>query len=112
MVSTNREAPDQRTAASINVMTYPSDVAPRAIGFVSVTPTPGNHCDGEKIRIQPSRLTCDAIATNLTNQNMPQPTVMGDVRAYPPFDQGSRIILLPAAAGGCVVIDAGTFYGR
>lgn len=108
----NRDNPDQRAVSSINITAYPNDIAPRAISFVSAAPTRSGYCDGEKIRVQPSRLSCDAIAANLARQNAPQPAVMSDVRTYPPSSQGSRLILLPAAAGGCVVIDAGTFYGR
>lgn len=108
----NKEAPDQRAVSSINVMTLPNDIAPRAIGFVATTPTTSNHCDGEKMRVQPSKLSCDAIAANLAKQNVAQPAVMGDVRVYAPMNQGSRIILLPAATSGCVVIDTGSFYGR
>jgi hypothetical protein len=108
----NKEAPAQRTFTALNFLVYENQkVAPRALSFVAVTPTPGNHCDSSNLRVQPSSLSCAEISANLAKQNNPAPTPMGDILLYQPNAAGQRVILLPAATTGCIVISTGNYYG-
>jgi hypothetical protein len=105
----NKQAPDQRMYSALNVMKFPNEVAPRAIGVVTTTPAAGGHCDGDAVRIHPSKLACEDIAKSLSKA--PAPQTIGDVKVYPPNNAGQRVILLPAATSGCVVIGTGAYYG-
>jgi hypothetical protein len=105
----NKQAPDQRMYSALNVMKFPNEIAPRAIGVVSTTPAAGGHCDGDAVRIHPSKLSCEDIAKSLSKA--PTPQTIGDVKVYSPNNAGQRVILLPAATSGCVVIGTGAYYG-
>ena len=109
----NKEDPDHRIYSALSFLTYPNDAAPRALVATMAAPIQQSNCDGSTIRIQPSRLACDQIATNIAGQsNSGKPEMIGDVRVYPPVTAGMRIILMPAATTGCVVVSSGTFFGR
>jgi hypothetical protein len=108
----SKEDPDHRIYSALSFLTYPNDTAPRALVATVAAPTARPPCDGATLRIQPTKLACEQIATNLANQKSPAPELVGDVRLYPPAANGLRIVLMPAASSGCVVISSGTFFGR
>jgi hypothetical protein len=110
----NKETPDLSTIFSMNLLKIAgaNNPAPRAIGFVSATPTAGARCDGELVRVQPSSLSCDEIAGNLTKANKPAPQITNEIRIYAPDATGLSLILLPGVASGCVVIGSGVYYGK
>jgi hypothetical protein len=108
----NKETPTQRSFTALNFLGYDNQkTAPRALSFFAVTPTSGNHCDSNNFRIQPSSLSCSEIAANLSRQKNPDPTTIGDSLLYPPNAAGQRIILMPTATTGCVVVSTGAYYG-
>lgn len=107
----NKDAPSQRSFSALNFLKYENQaVAPRSLALVTVTPTPGNHCDASSMRIQPSKLSCQEISAGLAKQNGPAPQPIDDVLMYPPTQSGQRVILMPAASG-CVVVSTGSYYG-
>ena len=108
----SKDDPDHRIYSALSFLTYPNDTAPRALVATVAAPTARPPCDGSTLRIQPSRLACEQIAANLANQKSPAPEMVGDVRLYPPAPNGLRLVLMPSATTGCVVISSGTFFGR
>lgn len=110
-----KDAPGQRAFAALNFLNYENQpTAPRAVSFISATPTVGGHCDMNSLRVQPSKLSCDEIAANLAKQTTPAPAPqkIGDMAIYPATTAGQRVVLLPSPAAGCVVISTGSYFGQ
>ncbi len=108
----NKDRPNERMFSAMNFLSYSNATAPRALSIVAATPTPKSHCDGANVRIQPSKLDCSQIAADFKQQKVPDPQAIGDQLLYPPDRFGQRIVLLPAATTGCVVVSTGGYYGK
>ena len=105
----SREAPNERMFSALTLSAPAGAGAAPSVSVMSATPTAKGHCDGASLRIEPSKQSCEEIAAALQKQNAPKPETLNGTLVYQPNATGQRLILLPAAASGCVVISSGAF---
>ncbi len=112
VTSWSREAPNERMFTALSFASQPNAGGGNFVSVISATPTAKGRCDGANVRIEPSKQSCEDIARDLQKQNVPKPEVMNGTLLYPTNAAGQRLVLLPAAASGCVLISTGGYYGR
>jgi hypothetical protein len=111
VASWSREAANERMFTALS---FPAQANPGAgfVSLISATPTPKGHCDGSNVRVESSKQSCDEIAGDLQKKNVPKPETINGTLLFPPNAAGQRLVLLPAATSGCVVISTGGYFGR
>jgi hypothetical protein len=112
VTSWNREAPNERMFTALSFSSSTDANAARFVSVISATPTAKGHCDGADVRIEASKQSCDDIARDMQKQKVPKPETMNGALLYPANAAGQRLVLMSAAASGCVVITTGGYYGR
>ena len=111
--SWNRESPNERMFTALSVASQPNaGGGGNFLSVISATPTPKGRCDGSNVRIEASKQSCDEIARDLQKQNAPKPETMNGTLLYPANAAGQRLVLMPGAGAGCVVVSTGGYYGR
>ncbi len=106
----NKSAANDHLFESIVGLKYDNQVAPRAISVLTASPTPAKNCDGGSVQVQPSNLSCEAIAKNLTNASMKTTDLNGVTMIA--GEGPMRYALLPTAGNGCAVVGIGTYFAK
>ena len=107
--SWSRETPNERM---FTAMSFANAGAGSFVSVINATPTAKGHCDGADVRIESSKLSCEDIARDLQKKDAPKPETVNGTLLFPTNAAGQRLVLLPAAASGCVLITTGGYYGR
>jgi len=112
VISWNNETPNERMFTALSFSSATDANAAHFASVISATPSANGHCDGGDVRIEAAKQGCEDIARDLQRQNYSKPDVLNGTLLYPTNPAGQRLVLLPAAASGCVVITTGGYYGR
>jgi hypothetical protein len=108
----NREAPNERMFTALSFSSPLNAAAGPSVSVINATPTVKGHCDGANIRVDSSKQSCEDVARELQKQNAPKPETVNGTLVYQTNAAGQRLLLLPAAGSGCVVVSTGGYYGR
>ncbi|WP_225772173.1 hypothetical protein [Inquilinus sp. Marseille-Q2685] len=90
----NSKAADAHTVESIVALAGdPSTEGQPAAGVVFTAPV-GRSCEGALVRVTPVKATCQAVATQLVNQQKGQAGALGDLPLVS-LPNGARVVLVP-----------------
>lgn len=100
----NQAAPNEHPFQSVIGLTYPSKVAPNGIAVIFAAPLAGDKCEGGSVQVIPTAQPCSTVQARLITVGR----TIGMLQAMPVVEtrDGSREILVPGAAGGCVIVTA------
>lgn len=112
----NNQSANDRLFQSIVSLKYSNKIAPRGISVLVAAPNSQSKCDGATVQIQPSALSCEKIARNITGRNIAGKTrlVTRDLAGITLIQTSNsmRLMLMPTRGRGCAVVGVGVFYAK
>ena len=107
----NVKQPDQRISIAMIAQKFgKSAAAPLGISSVFSAPNAEGKCDGAGVQVIPTTLACSAVQTQILQKGKQ----IADLASIPMLQDGNnaRIMLLPSAGNGCVIVGFNNLYAE
>lgn len=103
--------PDKRISIAMIAQKFgQSAQAPLGISSVFTSPNAEGKCDGAGVQVIPTALACSAVQSQILTKGK----AVADLAGIPMLQDGnnSRIMLLPSAGNGCVIVGFNNLYAE
>ena len=107
----NVKQPDSRISIAMIAQKFgKSAAAPLGISSVFSAPNADGKCDGAGVQVIPTTLACSAVQTQILVKGKQ----IADLASIPMLQDGNnaRIMLLPSAGNGCVIVGFNNLYAE